>query len=200
MSDFWSDEVRIMLHPMAAYRELARSSDNSQPWLLVRRPLFVVLVIGSFAAFTVAGQLTLPLLLDSMIFWSFGPLLQALLISGIVFVFARNRISIARAIDLFFMGHGPWLLWLLAVAGTCVFFPLKQFYLWPVEWGWILPVSLLGAWVWSNVTSFGFLKGALNFSTIRASAALLVYTIMLWGVILSYLFAVESFQLHRLRF
>lgn len=199
MNDVWSDELRVMVHPIAAYRGLARTDDHGAAWLLVRRPLFVTLVFGSFVSFTVAGQLTVSLLFDSMLFWSFVFVLQAVLIAIIVLIFARNRVPISKAVDLFFMGHGPWMFWLLGVAGTCLFFPLKQFYLWPVEWGWILPVSLFGVWGWSNVTSFGFLKGALNLSTMRASAALLIYTIMFWGFILSYLFSVESLQLHRLR-
>ena len=188
-----------MLRPTATYRWLEGRADDGGVWLLLRRPLFVALVVGSFTSFTVSGHLTLSLLLDGMLFWGFIPVLQALLISGIVFVSARGRIPLPKAIDLFFMGHGPWLLWLLGVAGTCLFFPLKQFYLWPTQWGWLLPISLLGAWVWSNMTSFGFLRGALNLSTLRASAALLIYTVMFWGIILSYLFAVESLQLHRLR-
>jgi hypothetical protein len=63
-----------------------------------------------------------------------------------------------------------------------------------------MPLSLLGVWLWSNVTSFAFFKAALNLTTPRATALLTLYTVMLWGVIVSYLFAVESLQLHRLRF
>jgi hypothetical protein len=187
-----------MVHPIATYRRLATNVGDSGTSLLIRRPLFVAFVFGSFVSFTVSGHLTLSLLLDGMIFWSFVPVLQALLVMAILLSVARDRMRISKAIDLFFMGHGPWLLWLLAVAGTCLFFPLKQIYLWPTKWGWVLPISLLGAWIWSNITSFGFLRGALDLSMFRASVALVLYTLMLWGIIISYLLLVEGLQLHRI--
>jgi hypothetical protein len=195
----WTNELRIMVHPTATYRRLATNVGERRRWLLIRRPLFVAFVFGSFVSLTVSGHLTLSLIFDGMIFWGFVPGLQALLLIAILLAVARDRMRISKAIDLFFMGHCPWLLWLLGVAGTCLFFPLKQIYLWPTKWGWVLPISLLGAWIWSNVTSFGFLRGALDLSMFRASVALVLYTVMLWGIIISYLLAVEGLQLHRLR-
>lgn len=162
------------------------------------RPLFAAFILGAFISFTVSGYLTVPLILEGLIFWSVIPILQALLVTGIVVFFARGAMTVPKAIDLFFMGLGPWLLWLLAISGSCLFFPIKQIYLWPTEWGWILPISLLAVWAWSNVTSFAFLKRALNLPTKQAVTSLLIYTVMLWGTIVSYLFAVETLQLHRL--
>lgn len=196
--NIWSDEARVMLHPFRTYHQLASQPNDRGLWLLLRQALFVAFFLGTFISFTVSGRLTLPLILEGVIFWSFIPILQALLVAGIVVVFARHQMSVSKAINLFFKGHGPFLLWTLAISGGCLFFPIKQIYLWPVEWGWILPVTLLGVWLWSNVTTFGFLKGALNLKTSKAAALLLVYTAMLWGTILSYLFAVETLQLHRL--
>ena len=63
-----------------------------------------------------------------------------------------------------------------------------------------MPISLLGAWLWSNTINFAFLKGGLRLTGPKAVAALLLYMMMFWGIILSYLFAVESLQLHRLKF
>jgi hypothetical protein len=89
---------------------------------------------------------------------------------------------------------------MLGIAGICLFLPSKQVYLWPTEAGWIMPVSLPGIWLWSNVISFAFLRGALGLTAVRAGAALLLYTLLFWGSILSSLFAMESLQLHRLGF
>jgi hypothetical protein len=189
-----------MLHPLATYRELTREAANRGRRLLFRRPLFAAFILGTFISITVSGRLSALLILDGLVFWSFIPILQGLLVAGIVQLFARGRMPISSAIDLFFMGHGPFLLWMLAICGTCLFFPLKQVYLWPTESGWIMPLSLLGTWLWSNVTSFAFFKAALNLTAFRAIALLVLYTVMLWGVIVSYLFAVESLQLHRLPF
>jgi hypothetical protein len=187
-----------MLRPLSTYRELAKAADDSGMWVMVRRPLFVALVVGSFVSMTVSGRLTLSLLIDGMVFWSFVPILQGIFMSAIVVIFGRRRIATSKAMDLFFMGHGPWLMWLLAVAGTCLFFPVKQVYLWPVQWGWILPLSLLVAWLWSSVTSFAFLRGALEVSILRASALLFLYTVLLWATIVSFLVVTETVPLHRI--
>jgi hypothetical protein len=194
----WTNELCLMVHPIATYRRLARNVADGGTWLLIRRPLFVAFVLGSFVSLTVSGRLTLALILDGMIFWGFVPVLQALLVTAMLLVAARGKMRISNAIDLFFMGHGPWLLWLLSIAGICLFFPLKQIYLWPTNWGWVLPLSLLGAWIWSNVTSFGFFRGALDLSIFRAAVVLVVYSVMLWATVISYLLAVEGLQLHRL--
>lgn len=187
-----------MFHPLATYQQL-RQTGNDGRWLLFRRPLFVALILGAFISITASGRLSAPLILDGFVFWSFVPILQVLLVAGIVLAFARSQMPIPRVIDLFFMGHGPFLLWMLAICGSCLFFPLKQVYLWPTEWGWIVPLSLLVVWLWSIVTSFAFFKAALNLTTSRATALLTLYTVMFWGIIISYLFAVETLQLHRLR-
>ena len=200
MMNYWSDEVRIMLHPLKTYRHLAGRADDSGFRLSLRRPLLVVLVLSAFVSFTASGRLTLPLLLEGAIFWGFVPVLQTLLMVGIVVAFARGQTPMPKAIDLFFMGYGPCLLWMLAVVGSCLFFPSRQIYLWPHEFGWILPVSLIGAWLWSNVISVAFLRGALNLTALRAALALLLYTVIFWGVLLYYLFAVWGLQLSRLRF
>lgn len=184
---------------MSTYRQLSTAPDDGGVWVMIRRPLFVLLVVGSFVSITVSGHLTVSLLFDGMFFWSFVPILQVILMAGIVIIFGRQRIPTSNAMDLFFMGHGPWLLWLLAIAATCLFYPVKQFFLWPIQWGWVLPISLLAAWIWSSVTSFAFLRGVLGLSKLRASALLVVYTLLLWGIIISFLVVTESIPLHRLR-
>lgn len=196
----WSNELRVMLRPTATYRVLAKEADKNGVELLFRRPLFIALAFGAFTSFTVSGRLTFHLLIDGTLSWSLIPVLQLLVMTAVVFAFSRGRVPIARAIDLFFMGHGPLLFWLLGVAGACLFFPSRQIHLWPTVWGWILPISFVVVLIWSNVTTFGFLKGALNLSPLGATKALLLYTMIFWGLILSYLFAVETLQLHRLAY
>jgi hypothetical protein len=61
-----------------------------------------------------------------------------------------------------------------------------------------LPISLLGASLWSSVTTFAFLRGALELSKLRASALLLLYTLLFWGIFISSLVVTESIPLHRI--
>ena len=70
----------MMVHPTATYRRLASNVSDGGTCVLIRRPLFVAFVFGSFVSLTVSGRLTLSLIFDGMIFWGFIPLLQALLV------------------------------------------------------------------------------------------------------------------------
>lgn len=200
MINTWSDEVRIMFHPLVTYGQLAAEPYKKGFRSLLQRLVLVALAFGAFVSFTVSGRLTIPLLFDGAYFWSFVPILQTLIMAGIVLTFGRGRISTSRALDLFLMGYGPLLLWMLGIGGTCLFLPLKRNYLLSSQAGWIIAVSLLGIWLWSNVISFAFLNNALSFTTLKAGGALMLYTVMFWGIILTYLFAMEILQLHRLTF
>ena len=200
-----SDEVRVMLQPEGTYRQLTHKLDwtkggHREFRYLVRRPLFAALMLGAFVSITASGRLNALLVFDGLLFWSFVPLLQALTMMCLVLLFARPTLPKVRVVDLFFMGHGPWYLWLLMISGTCLLMPTKQIFMWPVTSGWILPLSLLMVWMWSNFTTLGFLKGALHLSIGRAVSMLLAYNLCFWGVIVFYLFAIETLQLHRLRF
>lgn len=61
-----------------------------------------------------------------------------------------------------------------------------------------IALSLFSAWIWSSVTSFAFLRGALELSKLRASALLLLYTLLLWGIVISLLVVTETIPLHRI--
>ena len=197
-----SDELRVMFRPTQAYRRLAEEVDSSPAtlWRAIKRPVFAAFMIGAFTSFTTTGQLNALFIVDGMLFWSFVPVLQVLIMAGLVLSFASHRVPTAKAIDLFFIGHGPWFLWLLTISACCLIIPAKQIVLWPAQSGWVMPASLLLVWAWSNVTTFGFLRGALNLTVARAATTLLIYVLLLWGIIVSYLFVIESLQLHRLRF
>jgi len=96
--EIWSPEILVILQPIAAYRQLSKSSDRDGFWLLLRRPLFSIFVFAGFVSLTTAGRLTVPLVLGSTIIWSFAPLLQMILITSVVFIFARGQIHLPKAI------------------------------------------------------------------------------------------------------
>lgn len=196
----WSDEIRVMFHPLLRYRELALEPDKAAFRLLFCRPILIAFAFGIFVSFSVAGRLTIPLLFEGALFWSFVPFLQIVLVAGITLILARDAISVPKAVDLFFLGYGPCFLWMLGITGSCLFMPLRQIYLWPMETGWIMPVSLVGVFLWSNVTSFAFLRGALGLAPLKAGLAFLLYGVIFWGVIVFYLFGTDTLQLHRLKF
>ena len=52
MRIYWSDELRIMLRPVSTYRQLSKAAGDSGIWVMIRRPLFVALVVGAFVSIT----------------------------------------------------------------------------------------------------------------------------------------------------
>jgi hypothetical protein len=85
------------------------------PLTSLRRPLLVGLVLGVSAAMGATGRVTPALLLSTTLCWSFVVVLQAAIALALIAGPARRTVGIARALDLFFAGHAPWSLWMLAV-------------------------------------------------------------------------------------
>ncbi len=193
MKDVLSDEIRVMLRPVATYRHMAGETAGGGFRLLLNRPLFFLLMVAATVSFTTSGQLIAPLVLGSAIVWSFAPVLQILVVSGFVSVVARDRLNIFRAVDLFFAGFWPWLFWMLCVAGGCLLIPLEQVELSPVRIEWVM-VGFLGAFIWSSVTCYGFYRGALKLSALRAALVALLHIGLVWGITISYFLIIEVIE------
>jgi hypothetical protein len=85
------------------------------PLAALRRPALVALVLGVAAAMGATGRVTPALLLSTVVCWSFVVVLQMVIALLLIAGPARRTVGIARALDLFFAGHAPWSLWMLAV-------------------------------------------------------------------------------------
>jgi hypothetical protein len=105
-----------MISPGDTYALLARASRRGTLLTAVRRPLLVAIVLGVSVAQAATGHITPALVLSTTLCWSFVILLQAAIAMGLIAGAARRTVGIARAIDLYFAGHAPWSLWILAAA------------------------------------------------------------------------------------
>jgi hypothetical protein len=105
-----------MVSPRETYATLARAPGRGTALTAVRRPLIVALVLGVATAMSGTGRVTPALLLSTTVCWSFVVVIQAAIALTLVAPSARRTVGLARAIDLYFAGHAPWSLWLLAAA------------------------------------------------------------------------------------
>jgi hypothetical protein len=103
-----SPELQIMLRPKQAFAELLPEDSR---WLYWRRPLLELLILCSAISLLVTGRFSLHATGSSAIYWSFLPLVE---IAGLAAV--QRGWPAARVVDRFFMGHGPWLLFIIAFA------------------------------------------------------------------------------------
>jgi hypothetical protein len=104
----WSPEVWVMLRPKQAFAELPLAGGR---WLYWRRPLLTVLILCSGISLLATDRFSLHVAGSTAIYWSFLPLVE---IAGLAAV--RRRWPEARVVDRFFMGQGPWLLFIIAFA------------------------------------------------------------------------------------
>ena len=111
-----SPELRLMVSPRETYARLARASGRGTVLTAIRRPLLVAVVIGVFEAMAATGHVTPSLAVSTILCWSFVVVLQAAIGLGLIAGAAGRTVGIARGLDLYFAGHAPWSLFLLAAA------------------------------------------------------------------------------------
>jgi hypothetical protein len=111
-----SPDVRVAIRPSRAYAELVHHADSGR-LLAIRRPALVLMILASSLGIMATGRLDASLVASLVLCWSFAPILQLLAARLVILSTPERRVGVARALDLLFMGHVPWSLWLVALAG-----------------------------------------------------------------------------------
>ena len=97
-----------MLRPKQAFPELHPMGGR---WLYWRRPLLLLLILSSGISLLTTGHFSLHVAGSTAIYWSALPLAEIVGLAA-----AGRRWPEAGAVDRFFTGHGPWLLFIIAFA------------------------------------------------------------------------------------
>jgi hypothetical protein len=177
----WSPEIWVMVRPAAAYRYLAGAeghpADDAR-WSALRRPMFVAFVLGCMVSLVTSQRLTLRHVADGTINASLILLGQ---IAALAVLRGRERtLSFSRAIDLYFMGYGPWLLWILGFSAAWSFAsPVQAFASGGMRT--ILPAACVAA-IWSGYIDFCFFERVLQRSAARAAWDLMRLGVISWSV------------------
>jgi hypothetical protein len=107
--------LALAIDPSAGYVRLAR--EDTVGWLTaLGGPALSALVIGAAVAMIGTDGVTLPLVVSTTLMWSIAPAVQLGAAAVLVISVSARTVSVARGVDLLFMGHAPWSLWLLGVA------------------------------------------------------------------------------------
>ena len=181
--------MHVLRRPFAAYRALAGAPPSPPDrYLLLRRPLFQALFFGGIVSLSTSQRFTLRLILGGAVAWAFVPLLQVVSVTVIRRVLARGAFARSRVVDLYFMGQGPWLLWLLAWTAVATALPVPQAH--ALTGTWALPLSLAAAALWSGTVRVAFFREVLALRGLRVLGALLLHIGITWGaVVLFFLFS-----------
>ena len=192
----WSDDARVMARPFVTYAELAAAPEPRPRSALAVRVAMILLVLAGFVSLTTAGRLVAFHVVGTMISWSFVPAVQALVFALVLRLLdpPRARSGLVPALSLYFTGHGPWLIFLLLVAGICLFVPDVYTTMMRLLGSGVLPLAMLGIIVWSMVTTFACFRAGIGFSRGRASAATALFYMGFTVVIVGYYLAMNQIQ------
>jgi hypothetical protein len=179
-----SVEAQLLLNPAATFREFAQDT-TSGTWVLLRRPLGLAFVLGCIVSLLVSGRLSARLITDGVLSFAFVPTFEMAAL-GILYCLGERRVPFARAVDLFFAAHAPWLLWLLAFAMLRCLQSPRQAAAPPLSLLWALELSLLPVAAWSGYIDLHFFREVLPRPGIRPLRDLMLQRAIGWSGTLLY--------------
>jgi hypothetical protein len=189
----WSDEARALFRPFRTYRDLAQGEPVTGWRVLLRRPILYLLLLGAFVSLSAAGRLVSVHVFSTAIFWSFAPFLQMAAVALLARLLAPRR-GVARAVDLHFVGQGPWLLTLFALVAICLFAPrVYDTFVFLLGTG-VLPGMLVLTMLWSMVLTVAFFRSGLSLSWAKTGLATILYYGLYGGSIVAYYLATDQLQ------
>jgi hypothetical protein len=109
-----SPDARVALHPEPTYRQLITEAPPPA-WRVLVRPALVLLVIAVGLPTAAVHQVTLRLVLTTAIAWSVVVVIQAAIGAAVIAWPSRRRIGFVHALDLWFVGHLPYSVLILAL-------------------------------------------------------------------------------------
>jgi hypothetical protein len=167
-----------MWRPAVAYEQLAGLPASEGRIGALRRPLFVAFLFGCMVSLIASQRLTLRHVAGGAVSASCILVGQ---IAALAVVCGRQRVlSFSRAIDLFFMGYGPWSLWILGFSAVWAFASPMHAFVW-AGLRTILPTASLVA-LWSGYIDFCFFRQVLQRRPGRAAWDLLLLWTISWSI------------------
>src|SRR5262245_59965528 len=180
-----SSGLSLMADPRATYRRLSDSPTPTAARVLLRGPLLLCLVLGVSVSLGATGRLSVEGVLSAGLTWSFAPAVQ-LAALAVVMKSTRTAVPLTRATDLFFLGHLPWSLWMLAVSGAAALTFPAGIAGWPAAVRDAATLSaLLPLAVTARITS-AFCREVLALPAGAARRATALYLTLVWGFVIAY--------------
>jgi hypothetical protein len=140
----------------------------------------MAVLLGCAVSLMTEGRLTPRLALPAAFYWSFVPLLQVGCVA-VSYRRARSPRSLASAIDLFFTGTAPWMLWLAAYTSLWALAAPPRAYNWSGYHKLWYGLAIL-AGCWSAYIDFCYFRLVLGKAAAGAGGSLLFHRAVCWGV------------------
>ena len=154
-----SAELRVLLDPAATFRELIQHQ-TAGLWVMLRRPLRLLFLVGCVVSLWASGRLSVRLIGDGVVSFAFVPVFELAALAA-VYCRGSRRVSFAHAADLFFGANAPWLLWLTAFAMLRCLQSSMQAIAPPMPLAWATELSLVPVAAWSAYIDLHFFREVL---------------------------------------
>lgn len=183
----WSAEARVLLRPASTYRELAHAESGRGLLIFCRKPLLFAFVLGCAVSALASGRFSVRLIADGAVSFAFVPVFELAAFALVYWIGLRRqqaarRVPFARAVDLFFTGNAPWLLWSVLIAAVSSTVPPRQF------GPWIMPLAASLAWpiVWAAHLDVHFFREVMGRSLRAAVTDAMWYRAIAWSAMTIY--------------
>jgi hypothetical protein len=189
-----SPEVRVLLGPSAAFRELVVAPTAGPVWTSMRRPLLLLLFMGCTVSLQASGRLSTRLVFDGMVAFAFVPIFELI---ALAFVYRRTprRVTMSQAIDVFFVANAPWLLWLLLLnVWRSALTPSQASTMLGVPY-YLMPLSLIPMAIWTSYIDLQFFREVFSSPPDVARRELMLQRVISWAGIIGYFVGHEFWQL-----
>ena len=190
----FSEVARATVRPLRTYDALgAPGPQSGDARAAFGHALFTLFAVAAFVSFTAAGRLVAAHLLWTVLFWSFLPLVQLGALALALRLVARDR-SLAFAARLYFAGHGPWLVFMLALSFVCLFAGDVYVAMMRLLTLGILPGALVLAFVWGGVLTWATFRRGLRLTRGRAALATTLYYVAFISAIVGYYYVTDQIR------
>ena len=160
-------------------------------WVLLRRPLLLLLVLGCFVSIEASGRFSARLVADGMISFAFVPIVEATSFA-LVWRSHGRPMAFPLALDRFCASDLPWLLWLLAfMAVRAIESPLQAASL-PAWAFWMWGLLLVAAAIRAVQLDLHFFRTTI--APARPLRALFVQRGVAWTGALGYFFGIAAWS------
>jgi len=190
---FWSDDMALLRHPFGRYGALGAAAASSSWRSAGLRIGRLMLTLGLFVSISTTGRVVPSQAAGTMVAWLFTPLVQSLAVLFVARVFGRDA-SRARVLDLYFAGHGPWLVLMWIAAGIVAVPPHPTSIFFFLLAKGILPGLLLGAFVWGVVLNVAMFRTGLGLSRGKTALATALFYLLFVGQVVAYYLFNDAIQ------
>ncbi len=152
---------------------------------MFERAALVAVIAGTAVTMSSARSVPLGLVLMGIACWSFVAILQWLIGLAVIGPAHGRRLSVSRCLELLFIGHLPWSLWTLVMAGLYTFTSLPM----RLE---AQVLSLLIPAVWTTIIVSAFCRTALGCTPARARVLTVAHQAMTWTAFFTYVLLVSG--------